>query len=263
MGTYHSIASTAKPKVAVARRKTRRPRHNPTQATVDNVLETLILNPSMKLTTASRNNGLGGSTVSNWLKAYPNKNGEQKPIINTKVLDWLVRDVDGENNLIRLAKARPNFTIGQAVHQAVTNALMAMDKASSSYGHLQDVVRIHPKNTGLITEQELQEQVAKTNEWWFNVREQDLKDSKDLPTQLNELRNQAVKAKDEARDITQGLQELVIALDMVEDWISKEDALSAANARIQALEEQLKALDDVKAKLLRERVYASQVHSTD
>ena len=140
---------------------------------------------------------------------------------------------------------------------------MAMDKASSSYGHLQDVVRIHPKNTGLITEQELQEQVAKTNEWWFNVREQDLKDSKDLPTQLNELRNQAVKAKDEARDITQGLQELVIALDMVEDWISKEDALSAANARIQALEEQLKALDDVKAKLLRERVYASQVHSTD
>ena len=203
MGTYHSIASTAKPKVAVARRKTRRPRHNPTQATVDNVLETLILNPSMKLTTASRNNGLGGSTVSNWLKAYPNKNGVQKPVI-----------------LIRLARARPNFTIGQAVHQAVTNALMAMDKASSSYGHLQDVVRIHPKNTGLITEQELQEQVAKTNEWWFNVREQDLKDSKDLPTQLNELRNQAVKAKDEARDITQGLQELVIALDMVEDWIS-------------------------------------------
>ena len=55
----------------------------------------------------------------------------------------------------------------------------------------------------------------------------------------------------------------MIALDMVEDWISKEDALSAANARIQALEEQLKALDDVKAKLLRERVYASQVHSTD
>ena len=59
------------------------------------------------------------------------------------------------------------------------------------------------------------------------------------------------------------MQELVIALDMVEDWISKEDALSAANARIQALEAQLKALDDVKAKLLRERVYASQVHSTD
>jgi soluble cytochrome b562 len=263
VGTYHSIASTAKPKVVVARRKTRRPRHNPTQATVDNVLETLILNPSMKLTTASRNNGLGGSTVSNWLKAYPNKNGLQNPVINTKVLDWLVRDVDDENNLIRLAKARPNLLIGQAVHQAVTDALMAMDKASSSYGHLQDVVRIHPKNTGLITEQELQEQVAETNEWWFNVREQDLKDSKDLPTQLNELRNQAVKAKDEARDITQGLQELVIALDMVEDWISKEDALSAANARIQALEEQLKALDDVKAKLLRERVYASQVHSTD
>ena len=256
MGTYHSIASTGKP---VTRRKTRRPRHNPTQATVDNVLETLILNPEMKLTVASRSNGLGGSTVSNWLKAYPGKNGAPYPVINTKVLDWLVRNVDGENNLIRLARARPNLSIGQAIHQAVTDTLMAMDKAANS----QDVIRIHPRNTGLVTEQELQEQVAKTNEWWFDVREQDLKDSTDLPGKIAELRNQATKSKDEAREIAHGLQELITALDMVQDYISKDDALSIANARIQVLEEQLKTLDDVKSQLLHARVYASQIHSKD
>ena len=257
MGTYHSIARTGAPK----QRKARRTKNNPTQATVDNILETLILNPRMSLIGASRNNGLGESTVSNWLKAYPKRDSKtgDTPIVNAKVLDWLVRDVDGENNLIRLARARPSLTIGQAIHQTVTDTLMAMDKASNS----QDVIRIHPRNTGLVTEQELQEEVAKTNEWWFNVREQDLKDSTDLPGKIAELRNQATKSKDEAREIAQGLQELVAALDMVQDWISKDDALSAANARIEVLESQLKALDDVKSRLLRNQVYGSQVHSID
>ena len=110
MGTYPQGIQQS------TRKKTRRIRHNPTQVTVDNVLETLVLNPKLSLLTVSTANGMGSSTTSNWFKAYTTKTSKGGlAVSNSKVLDWLARDTDGVSNLARIAKARPNLTISPEV----------------------------------------------------------------------------------------------------------------------------------------------------
>ena len=246
MGTYPQGIQQS------TRKKTRRIRHNPTQATVDNVLETLILNPKLSLLTVSTANGMGSSTTSNWFKAYTTKTSKGGlAVSNSKVLDWLARDTDGVSNLARIAKARPNLTISPAVRDAVSEA-----KGYSYYppAPAPDVVPVGESSDAFTAAFKAERLVGPVGIGTF------------VPGTTDDLlvvKEEALRIKAEAEAVVLEATVLATAIDTVKDWLTDKDRLQQALGRIQNLESQLRESDTILKRFQQQKLASNQVHSSD
>ena len=240
MGTYPQGVQQS------TRKKTRRTRHNPTQATVDNVLETLILNPKLSLYSVSSANGMGASTTSNWFKSYATKTRDNGVAVsNVKVLDWLARDTDGVPNLTRIVKARPNLTISPAVRDAVSEAKGYSYYPPVPVGESSDAFTAAFKAERLIGPTGIGTFVPGTTDDLLVVKEE------------------ALKVKAEAEAVVLEATVLAAAIDTVRDWLTDKDRLQQALGRIQNLESQLRESDEVLKRFQQQKLASNQVHSMD
>ena len=243
MGTYPQGIQQS------TRKKTRRIRHNPTQVTVDNVLETLVLNPKMSLLAVSTASGMGGSTTSNWFKAYTTKTSQGGiAVSNTKVLDWLARDTDGVPNLTRIVKARPNLTVSQAVRDTVSEML------GDAPAPAPDVVPVGESSDAFTAAFKAERLIGPTGIGTF------------VPGTTDDLlvvKEEALKVKAEAEAVVLEATVLAAAIDTVRDWLTDKDRLQQALGRIQNLESQLKESDEVLKRFQQQKLASNQVHSSD
>ena len=243
MGTYPQGIQQS------TQKKTRRIRHNPTQATVDNVLETLVLNPKLSLLKVSTASGMGGSTTSNWFKAYTTKTSKGGlAVSNSKVLDWLARDTDGVSNLARIAKARPNLTISPAVRDAVSEIL------GDTPAPAPDVVPVGESSDAFTAAFKAERLIGPTGIGTF------------VPGTTDDLlvvRGEALKVKAEAEAVALEATVLATAIDTVRDWLTDKDRLQQALGRIQNLESQLRESDTILKRFQQQKLASNQVHSSD
>jgi AraC-like DNA-binding protein len=243
MGTYPQGIQQS------TRKKTRRIRHNPTQATVDNVLETLILNPKLSLLTVSTANGMGSSTTSNWFKAYTTKTSKGGlAVSNSKVLDWLARDTDGVSNLARIAKARPNLTISPEVRDTVSEML------GDAPAPAPDVVPVGESSDAFTAAFKAERLVGPVGIGTF------------VPGTTDDLlvvKEEALRIKAEAEAVALEATVLATAIDTVKDWLTDKDRLQQALGRIQNLESQLRESDTILKRFQQQKLASNQVHSSD
>ena len=243
MGTYPQGIQQS------TRKKTRRIRHNPTQATVDNILETLVLNPKMSLFAVSTASGMGGSTTSNWFKAYPTKTSKNgMAVSNTKVLDWLARDTDGVSNLARIAKARPFIKIGQEVRDAVSEIL------GDAPAPAPDAVPVGESSDAFTAAFKAERLVGPVGIGAF------------VPGTTDDLlvvKEEVLKVKAEAEAVALEATVLATAIDTVKDWLTDRDRLQQALGRIQNLESQLRESDTILKRFQQQKLASNQVHSSD
>ena len=241
MGTYPQGIQQS------TQKKTRRIRHNPTQATVDNVLETLVLNPKLSLLKVSAASGMGGSTTSNWFKAYSTGNGKVA-VSNSKVLDWLARDTNGVSNLARMVKARPFIKIGQEVRDAVSEML------GDAPAPAPDVVPVGESSDAFTAAFKAERLIGPTGIGTF------------VPGTTDDLlvvRGEALRIKAEAEAVALEATVLATAIDTVKDWLTDKDRLQQALGRIQNLESQLRESDTILKRFQQQKLAANQVHSND
>ena len=241
MGTYPQGIQQS------TQKKTRRIRHNPTQATVDNVLETLVLNPKLSLLKVSAASGMGGSTTSNWFKSYSTGNGKVA-VSNSKVLDWLARDTNGVSNLARMVKARPNLTISQTVRDTVSEML------GDAPAPAPDVVPVGESSDAFTAAFKAERLIGPTGIGTF------------VPGTTDDLlvvRGEALRIKAEAEAVALEATVLATAIDTVRDWLTDKDRLQQALGRIQNLESQLRESDTILKRFQQQKLASNQVHSSD
>ena len=243
MGTYPQGIQQS------TQKKTRRIRHNPTQATVDNVLETLVLNPKLSLLKVSTASGMGGSTTSNWFKAYTTKTSKGGlAVSNSKVLGWLARDTNGISNLTRLTKARPNLTISQTVRDTVSEML------GDAPAPAPDVVPVGESSDAFTAAFKAERLIGPTGIGTF------------VPGTTDDLlvvRGEALRIKAEAEAVALEATVLATAIDTVRDWLTDKDKLQQALGRIQNLESQLRESDTILKRFQQQKLASNQVHSSD
>jgi hypothetical protein len=77
------------------------------------------------------------------------------------------------------------------------------------------------------------------------------------------MREEALRVKTEAEAVATEASILAIAIDTVRDWLTDKDKLQQALGRVQSLEAQLKATDDIVKRFQQQKLATDQVHSRD
>jgi hypothetical protein len=229
MGTYHPMTS------ATSGAKQRQPRRGITHAAMKVFLEDMIAHAEMSMSRLSKKHGLGVSTTSNWFNVYPSKIAGRKLQRNLRVAAWLKGFTDGENNLARLLKARPDQRFAPLILQEVA-----------------DVVALHDANGNVDVGHE--PLIGPTGIGTF------------VPATTDDLlvvKEEVLKVKAEAEAVVLQATTLSAAIDTVRDWLTDKDKLQLALGRIQSLEAQLKNSDDVVKRFQQQKLEANQIHSSD
>ena len=240
---------------ATSATKQRQPRRGITHATMKVFLEDMIAHPKMSMFRLSKKHGLGASTTSNWFNVYPSKIAGGRTQRNLGVAAWLKGFTDGENNLARILKARPDQRIAPLILQEVADAVA-----------LHDGVEANPTRTPIMQED------GYVEGWWVN---KDLGHDRlvgptgigtFVPATTDDLlvvKEEALKVKAEAEAVVLQATTLSAAIDTVRDWLTDKDKLQLALGRIQSLEAQLKNSDDVVKRFQQQKLEANQIHSSD
>jgi transposase-like protein len=229
MGTYHPMTS------ATSGAKQRQPRRGITHAAMKVFLEDMIAHAETSMSRLSKKHGLGVSTTSNWFNVYPNRGGTHKPQRNLRVAAWLKGFTDGENNLARLLKARPEQRIAPLILQEVADAVALHDASDS----------VDVGNERLVGPTGIGTFVPGTTDDLLVVKEAVL----------------TVKAEAEA--VVLQATTLSAAIDTVRDWLTDKDKLQLALGRIQSLEAQLKEADEIQRRFQQSKLANNQIHSND
>ena len=77
------------------------------------------------------------------------------------------------------------------------------------------------------------------------------------------IREDALRLKAEAESVVTEASTLVVAIDTIRDWLGNRDKLEQALGRVQSLEAQLKAADDIVKRFQQQKLATDQVHSRD
>ena len=233
MGTYHPIARPA------SATKKKRMYRGIDDAAMTAYLEDMIASPKLSVAKLATKHGLGISTASNWFNVFPSKIAGRKPIRNNRVTVWLKGFTDGENNLARLLKVRPNHSIHSLILQEVADVVAIhdgkpIDTTPADVGHDR---RVGPTGIGTF-----------------------------VPTTADDLlviRGEVQAVKDEALVTVGEATRLVDAIDLVRETLNTTDKLQLALGRIDHYESRIKELEATLDRFRQSKLASNQVHSSD
>ena len=234
MGTYHPIVNSASVNKN-KRRRTKKPKTNLSYEQTARILENLINDPHLSLSEASRQAGIGESTLSNWFRVYPNKIASRKPSRNHKVAEWFQGSTDGVNNLDRFLAARPRQHVDQQIRDEVAAIVNKDDKVAT---HLQ---------------QRIDQQAAVAVGAFKPATTDD----------LLVVRGEAQAVKDEVLAIADTATRLIDAIDLVREALTTSDQLKVAMGRIDHYESRIAQLEETLKRFQQEKLATNQVHSRD
>ena len=184
-----------------------------------------LANPKEGLNKIALKYGLGASTAQTWIAAPPHL----KP--NKYLVEWLQED----DHLERWLQTRRRNTLGPSLLEAVGKVPQATPEPEPvDVGHER---LVGPTGIGTF-----------------------------VPVAIDDLlvmREEALRVKTEAEAVATEASILAIAIDTVRDWLTDKDKLQQALGRVQSLEAQLKATDDIVKRFQQQKLATDQVHSRD
>ena len=199
-----------------------------------------LAHPDESLMTLGPKNGVGSSTMANWLNPPTRSTPNKHLVAWLKKRDPLTLDGSGVTNLVAWERARPQNTISQRVIQELhvrkprVKVLPTAEPtvATTDVGH--DPL-VGPTGIGTF--------VPVTTDDLLVVKEEALK----------------VKAAAEALALDATV--LSLAIDTVREWMTDREQLQLALGRIQSLESQLKEADAIRQRFQQANLEANQIHS--
>ena len=199
-----------------------------------------LAHPDESLVKLGPKNGVGTSTMANWLNPPTRSTPNKHLVAWLKKRDPLTLDGSGVTNLVAWEQARPQNTISQRVIQELhvrkprVKVLPTAEPtvATPDVGH--DPL-VGPTGIGTF--------VPVTTDDLLVVKEEALK----------------VKAAAEALALDATV--LSLAIDTVRDWMTDREQLQLALGRIQSLESQLKEADAIRQRFQQANLEANQIHS--
>jgi hypothetical protein len=184
-----------------------------------------LANPKEGINQIALKYGLGASTAQTWIKAP----AHLKP--NKYLVEWFQED----DHLERWLQTRRRNTLGLRLLEAVGKVPQATPEPEPvDVGHER---LVGPTGIGTFVPV--------------------------LTDDLLVMRGEALRVKTEAEAVATEASILAIAIDTVRDWLTDKDRLQQALGRVQSLEAQLKATDDIVKRFQQQKLATDQVHSRD
>jgi len=201
-----------------------------------------LAHPDESLMHIGPKNGVGSSTMANWL------NPPTRSMPNKHLVAWLKKrnpltlDASGEKNLVSWERARPQNPISQRVIQEL---------------------HVRPRVKVLSTVEPVEPTVA-TPDVGHDPLVGPTGIGTFVPVTTDDLlvvKEEALRVKAEAEALALDATVLSLAIDTVRDWMTDREQLQLALGRIQSLESQLKEADAIRQRFQQANLEANQIHS--